>query len=163
AHLQTLRSFGDPAQIGSQPQAPLIRASDGLLYGTTYGAGNTFAGTVFKMNLEGGGYTVLYKLKATDGDARHPNAGQVGGKDGTGYTNLHSFNEADGARPRAELIEASDHLFYGTASIGGTEGAGTVFKLSKDGSNFALLYSFSTSGGDGQHPYTALLEGSDGI
>ena len=73
AHLQTLRSFGDPAQIGSQPQAPLIRASDGLLYGTTYGAGNTFAGTVFKMNLEGGGYTVLYKFKATDGDARNPN------------------------------------------------------------------------------------------
>jgi len=71
-------------------------------------------------------------------------------------------NGSDGARPNAGLIEASDHLLYGTSTIGGNEGAGAVFKLSKDGGNFGLLYSFSTSGGDGQHPYTALLEGSDG-
>src|SRR5882672_5990897 len=239
AHFQPLRSFGFPSQLGSQPEAPLIKASDGLLYGTTYGAANNFAGTVFKMNLDGSGYTVLYKFKSTDGDGRSPTPGLVEGKDGalygvtfyggafglgtvfklnkdgtgyqdlhsfkgppadgrdpaasliegsdgalysttffggdfdrgcvfrmnkngTGYTNLHSFNGADGARPNAGLIEASDHLLYGTSSIGGNEGAGAVFKLSKDGGNFGLLYSFSTTGGDGQHPYAALLEGSDG-
>lgn len=238
AHFQPLRSFGFPSQLGSQPHAPLIKASDGLLYGTTYGAANNFAGTVFKMNLDGSGYTVLYKFKSTDGDGRNPTTKLVEGKDGalygvtfyggtfglgtvfklnkdgtgyqvlhsfkgspadgsgpaglleasdgalysttflggdfnlgcifrlnkdgTGHTNLHSLNGSDGARPNAGLIEASDQLLYGTSTSGGNQGAGAVFRLSKDGGNFAVLYSFSTTGGDGQHPYAALLEGTDG-
>jgi uncharacterized repeat protein (TIGR03803 family) len=239
AHFQPLRSFGFPSQLGSQPEAPLILASDGILYGTTYGAANNFRGTVFKMNLDGTGYTVLYKFKLTDGDGRVPSAGLVEGKDGvlygtaalggafgfgnvfklnkdgtgyqvlhgfegapadgrtphasllegsdgalysttfsggdfnrgcifrlnkdgSGYTILHSFKGSDGANPYAGLIEASDHGLYGTTTSGGNEGAGAIFTLGKDGANFALLYSFSTSGGDGQHPYGEVLEGSDG-
>ena len=48
AHFQMLKAFGFPAQLGSQPNSPLLKGSDGILYGTTYGAANNFAGTVFK-------------------------------------------------------------------------------------------------------------------
>ena len=86
AHFQTLRSFGFPGSLGSQPDAPLTEGSDGALYGTTYGAANRYAGTVFRMN-----------------------------KDGTGYRPLHTFSLAggDGRRPYGAVIEATDGLSQG--------------------------------------------------
>jgi uncharacterized repeat protein (TIGR03803 family) len=54
--------------------------------------------------------------------------------DGTGFTNLYSFTatsantNSDGARPYAGLI-LSDNTLYGTASVGGSSGYGTVFSL----------------------------------
>src|SRR5207253_1413429 len=125
--------------------------NDGALYGSTFWGGAFGLGTVFKLNKDGTGYQVLYSFQGPPADGLGP-AGLFEGsdgalysttflggafnrgcvfrlnKDGSGQTNLHSFSGTDGARPRAELIEASDHLLYGTASIGGTEGAGTVFK-----------------------------------
>ncbi len=37
-----------------------------------------------------------------------------------------------------------------------------MFTLNKDGSGFRVLHSFAGSGGDGQHPFAGLIEGSDG-
>jgi uncharacterized repeat protein (TIGR03803 family) len=47
----TIHSFSQAE--GEQPAAPLIQASDGLLYGTTYVDGPSGAGTVFRMTLDG--------------------------------------------------------------------------------------------------------------
>jgi uncharacterized repeat protein (TIGR03803 family) len=78
------------------------------------------------------------------------------------YAVLHSFsgNSADGASSGAALLEASDGALYGTTDHGGTNDVGTVFKISKDGSGYAVLYNFT--GPDYDPKVSALAEGSDG-
>jgi len=61
--------------------------------------------------------------------------------DGTGFTNLHSFNGNDGADPVAGLM-LSGNTLYGTAAYGGIWGNGTVFKVNTDATGFTMLHSF---------------------
>ena len=72
---------------------------------------------------------------------------------------LYSFNGSDGAYPYAGLVQGSDGNFYGTTGGGGTNGAGTVFRITSGGS-LTTLYNFC--GGDGANPYAGLVQGSDG-
>lgn len=75
--------------------------------------------------------------------------------------NLYSFeNFTTGAYPESALVQGSDGDFYGTTYYGGTNGYGTVFKVSAGGA-FASLYSF-TNGADGETPDAPLIQGSDG-
>jgi uncharacterized repeat protein (TIGR03803 family) len=90
-------------------------------------------GTVFRLNPDGSGYGVLLHFGAP-GDGRYPSAG---------------------------LVEGSDGALYGTTQVGGTEGAGTVFKLKKDATADVVLHNFSPIG-DGQLPLAGVAEGSDG-
>jgi len=64
-----------------------------------------------------------------------------GGADGTGvlfliesdgtYQVLHSFTDgSDGGEPSAGVIGSGSDSLYGTASVGGTYGLGTVFQYS---------------------------------
>src|SRR5262249_13041184 len=59
-------------------------------------------------------------------------------------------------------VEGTNGMLYGTAPNGGTNGSGTVFRLSKDGTGFIILHRFSYAGLDGNSPSAGLLEGSDG-
>lgn len=139
-YYQRLKSFGLLEKSGANPNAGLIRGSDGRLYGTTTSGGRG-SGTVFMIN-----------------------------PDGTAYGALHSFNGDDGAEPYAGLLEGTDGALYGTTRRGGANNAGTVFKLKKDGASFAVLHSFTgsdregspTLSGDGSYPLAALIEGKDG-
>ncbi len=98
---------------GSQPVAGLI-LSGNTLYGTALHGGSSGDGTVFKLDT-----------------------------DGTGFTILHSFTGgSDGAEPFAGLI-LSGNTLYGTARFGGSSGNGTVFAVNTDGTGFTTLYSFS--------------------
>jgi uncharacterized repeat protein (TIGR03803 family) len=54
--------------------------------------------------------------------------------DGTGFTNLHSFTDSDGALPYAGLFLTNNTL-YGTAVRGGGSGGGTVLRGNKPGHN----------------------------
>jgi uncharacterized repeat protein (TIGR03803 family) len=45
-------------------------------------------------------------------------------------TTLHTFDGSDGADPMSGLVQGTDGTFYGTTSLGGTEGYGTIFSLS---------------------------------
>ena len=79
------------------------------------------------------------------------------------FTVLHSFTGgADGANPGAGVIMDAGGRLYGTASAGGT-GAGTVFRMTRTGSNWTLnpLYTF-TGATDGATPMAALTIGPDG-
>src|SRR5262249_47649354 len=127
-------SFG-AGNDGSDPRQ-LIEGSDRALYGTTGSGGTADNGTVFKLN-----------------------------KDGSGYTLLHSFTGTvgDGSNPCAGLLEGSDGALYGTTAEGGSSlSYGTVFKLNKDGSGYRVLHRFVSGLGDGRNPRAALVEGSDG-
>ena len=57
-------------------------------------------------------------------------------------TVLHTFTGPDGAAPAAALAWDSQHNMYGTTTLGGANGYGTVFKLDSSG-NFTILYSFT--------------------
>ncbi len=179
-----LHHFGGFSQgDGARPQGGLTLASDGVLYGTTLAGGPGDIGTIFKINKNGTGYTVLLSFSS---GGQNPYGGVIEGsdgmlygttshtgdggtvfrlnKDGSGYTVLRNFGSpsSDALDPRARLLEASDGVLYGTTRLGGTNNAGAVFKLNKDGSGYTVLRSFG-AGNDGRQPQAELIEGRDGL
>jgi uncharacterized repeat protein (TIGR03803 family) len=170
------------SSVGYGPQAGLVQASDGNLYGTTYSGGAHFAGTVFKITTNGA-LTPLYSFTGGN-DGTEPKAGLIQGSDGNLYgttyfggtnfsgtvfkittngvlTKLYSFTGGnDGGEPQAGLIQASDGSLYGTTYSGGTNFSGTVFKITTNGA-LTKLYSF-TGGNDGSEPEAGLVQASDG-
>ena len=171
----------------------MVQGVDGSFYGTTNqgGAnGGTGLGTVFKMT-PGGKLTTVYTFcvhQCTDGSL--PFAGLVLSTDGNFYgtttlggvnkfgtvfkltprgklTTLYSFcaltNCADGSEPLVGLTEATDGDFYGTTWVGGTNGAGTVFKITPRG-KLTTLYSFcaQTNCPDGANPSAGLFQAANG-
>jgi uncharacterized repeat protein (TIGR03803 family) len=155
----TLYQFTDGAD-GARPRAPMIQATDGNFYGTTYSGA---CGTVFRVTASGA-YTAL-----TAAPGCYPAAPLVQGSDGafygtstlggtynnglvfkmspTGQTRvLHNFNATDGSQPFAGLVEATDGNFYGATWYGGTMGFGTIYRISSTG-EFSVLYNFDGSTG----------------
>src|SRR5688500_14994862 len=55
---EVLKSMQTEERIGAGPVAPLLEGSDGALYGSTRFAA-TNAGTLFKIDKDGGGYQAL--------------------------------------------------------------------------------------------------------
>ncbi len=71
-------------------------------------------------------------------------------------TILHAFGGGtDGAGPNGSLIMDSIGNLYGTTGQGGSNGAGTVFKMTQAGA-LSVLYSF-TGGADGGNPSAGLV------
>ena len=103
---------------GSQPLAGLVPDGN-TLYGTTRYGGSAGNGTIFKINVDGTGYSIIRSFSGgnwTDG----------------GYTN------ADGRFPQSEML-FSGGLLYGTASEGGSNCYGTVFRLGTNGNDFTVI------------------------
>ena len=130
-----LHNFYGTNADGWYPQSVLIEGDDGALYGMCANGGTDGQGTVFKLNKNGGGYSVLHQFTWTNGDGRIPEAG---------------------------LLKVTDGLLYGTTSRGGTADYGSLFKLDQAGSNETVVASFSWSGGDGWNPQAKVIEASDG-
>jgi len=116
---------------GCYPFAGVIADKSGSLYGTTYGCGGYTNG-----NSDGDGS--VFKIAA----------------DGT-ESLLYGFSGGnDGMNPKAPLIEDKSGNLYGTASAGGAENDGIVFKIASDGTE-TILHTF-TGGSDGATPYSGL-------
>jgi uncharacterized repeat protein (TIGR03803 family) len=86
------------------------------------------------------------------------------------FATLASFTGANGAAPQGSLVQGTDGNLYGTTYGGGSntsycgsEGCGTVFKISPSGA-LTTLYSFCAQNGctDGMFPYSGLLLATDG-
>src|SRR5262249_12600714 len=65
----------------------------------------------------------------------------------------------DGVSPIAGLSLGPDGNFYGSTALGGTNGAGTIFKLTPGGT-LTSLFSFNVT--NGQRPVSNLTLGRDG-
>jgi uncharacterized repeat protein (TIGR03803 family) len=88
------------------------------------------------------------------------------------FTAVHTFTQtrtnssgvytnSDGANPYAGLVAAGNETtWYGTASLGGTAGYGTVFAVSTDGKGFTNLHNF-TGASDGATPWAGLILSSN--
>ena len=139
------------------PAGGLVLASDGLLYGTTkFGKAGELggSGSIFKIAASGSGFTIIHRFALSTSTNQDTNP-----------------INTDGAYPEAELVEGADGYLYGVARAGGPNGTGTIFKISRDGTDFKLLHSFaavtssSTSGltvtVDGAGPTGPLVAGTD--
>ncbi len=103
--LTTLYSFCSQMGCtdGASPEAALVQATDGNLYGTTSFGSVGNAGTIFEITTTGT-LTTLYSFCAD------PNC-------------------SDGAIPLSPLIQGTDGNIYGTADSGGTRNLGVAFRL----------------------------------
>ena len=186
--LTTVHQFVGYDLDGVYPTKKLIEATDGLLYGTSYGSvaigGTNFynVGTIFRINKNGSNYAVLLNLsgnshtpvelvEGNDGVLYGINeGGSTGGygaifrvnKDGSGYTELRYFTSAIGSSARG-IMEGSNGSLYVTCNYGGTLGYGTVIRLSKDGTGLAVLHYFGNSAGEASQPSGSLCKASDGF
>ncbi len=170
----------------------LVQGTDGGIYGTTSeggsGCDSRGCGTVFKISPEGGFITIYsFCTEINCPNGFLPQAGLVLGTDGNFYgttagggangygtifritpggdlTTLHGFSPSiDGEEPSAALIQGADGNFYGTASVGGVNGYGTVFRITPGGT-FTAIYSFcgQLNCTDGAYPRGALVQATDG-
>jgi uncharacterized repeat protein (TIGR03803 family) len=162
---------------GGNPYGSLILSS-GTLYGMTVDGGSSGEGAIFSIHTDGSGFTSLYSFTGGHDGAKPygslilsgstlygmtQRGGSSGGgaifsihTDGSSFTPLYSFTEAnDVANPFGSLILSGSTL-YGMAAYGGSSGNGTIFSMHTDGSGFTSLYSF-TGGNDGAYPYGDLI------
>jgi uncharacterized repeat protein (TIGR03803 family) len=129
------------APQGANPQGPLIQATDGNLYGTTVGGGNSNClygcGTVFKITVAGA-LTTLYSFTGIQG--------------------------SDGDGPAPFLIQGSDGNFYGTSYSGGSYGGsldGIAFQMTPNGTE-TVLYSFGPLDTNPSSPNAGVIQSRDG-
>ncbi|MGD0189823.1 MAG: choice-of-anchor tandem repeat GloVer-containing protein [Rhizomicrobium sp.] len=121
---------------GDVPRGGLVADASGNLYGTTGGGGTCNVeiygcGTVFKI-ASGGTESVLYAFQG-----------------GT-----------DGQWPYGGVIIDGAGNLYGTTELGGSQGAGTIFKIAPNGTE-TVLYSFK-GGKDGVDPQAGLVTDANG-
>jgi uncharacterized repeat protein (TIGR03803 family) len=181
------------ASDGASPGPGLVLGSDGNFYGTTASAGasscgtSSYCGTVFKVT-PAGVETTLHEF-AGGQDGNDSDSQLIQGRDGNFYGTtegggsgnwgtvfkitpdgvesvLYAFDKgASGGLPGTPLIQGSDGNFYGTTTVGGAYGLGTLFKITPSGV-LTTLYSFQgnltgLTPSNGIYP-GSLVVGSDG-
>jgi len=169
AQITTLASFD--GTNGANPQAPLVQATNGYLYGTTLNGGtSTFGtdGTIFKIT-PSGTLTSVYSFCLQSGcpDGYILPAGLVQATNGYLYGTTEdgggngccgtvfsitpsgtlktldglALEDGSGPYPTAGLVQASNGYLYGTTVGGGVFGAGTVFRMTPSGA-LTTIFSF---------------------
>jgi len=144
--LTTLHEFGANSGTGGEPldgedpYGGLVLDPNGDLYGTTFVGGSNGAGTLYRIT---GNQTV---------------------------TSIYSFGtrqDNEASNPYDSLVVGTDGGLYGTTSDGGSNGYGTVFRMTTNGA-VTSLYSFGATLGtnatakDGSNPYASVVQGTDG-
>jgi uncharacterized repeat protein (TIGR03803 family) len=130
---------------GAIPFGGLV-LSNGTLYGATFAGGFGRRGTIFSLQTNGLGFTVLHHFTAT---------GSI------------TATNTDGASPCAGLI-LSSNVLYGTAAAGGAGAAGAVYSLNLNSAQFSTLHSFaavasSGTNTDGAFPVAPVLRLGDSL
>ena len=116
---------------GASPVDGLMMNAKGALFGTASSGGAAGLGAVFK----------------------------IGGRGAE--TVLHSFQGgSDGATPNGGVIDDASGTMFGTTTVGGNSGAGTVYSLR--GKTETVLYSFAGGSGDGSDPQAGLVMDASG-
>jgi uncharacterized repeat protein (TIGR03803 family) len=165
----------------------IAQGTDGNLYSTADGCGNTDVGGIFEIT-PSGTFKVLYSASGTgpgnlksglslnplDGSFLGTSEGGGSVDDGTVFditsagilTILHSFTGmSDGYTADAPPILGADGNYYGTARRGGNftacagTGCGTVYSMTSSGT-VTSLYEFDIT--HGLYPYAPLVQGTDG-
>ncbi len=133
-----LYDFGGETDAGV-PTGGLVFDKAGNLYGVTSKGGIANAGVVFELSP---------------------------GKDAWTETSIHIFDSAsgDGYYPNGNLIFDKSSSLYGTTYLGGEQGLGTVFKLTRSGGVWqeTILRAFGSTTPDGSYPLGGVILDSAG-
>jgi len=165
---RTLCNFNNPDSVN--PYGGLIISSN-VLYGVTTGTGpgdlpNLWTlGTVFKVNADGAGFTILHRFIGYYNDGVNPRGRLLlcgntlygttlssvfaVNTDGTGFRALHFFDQwfdyTNGWNAYSGLVLVGNTL-YGTTSEGG-RGGGIVYAINTNGSGFTRIHDFILTDG----------------
>jgi hypothetical protein len=134
-----IHNFSGTGNDGSDPQNGRLLALNGKFYGVTGFGGANGAGVVYAIQLQ------------SDGTWRG--------------TTLYSFTGGnDGNFPLGSLIADPAGNLYGVTALGGVQGGGTAYKLTRTATGtwqFTLLWSFGASG-DAANPFAGLAMDKSG-
>jgi uncharacterized repeat protein (TIGR03803 family) len=179
ATINTVFTFpGAPSGIDP---SNLVMDAAGNLFGTTADGGDSDNGTVFE--LAEGSQTIqplasfsTYYDSSTTGLTLDRSGNLYGTMAYGGLYNdgavfelargsgaiaiLASFNGENGRDPEGGLFLDGNGNLYGTARYGGTDGAGTVFELSRGSASITALTSFHDT--DGSSPVSGVIQDSSG-
>jgi uncharacterized repeat protein (TIGR03803 family) len=169
---------------GEIPKGGLALGKGGLIYGTTVGEGGD-CGTVFQLEPKKAMLKTVHTLSCGS-DGQYAYGGLTVDKSGAVYgtttqagangggtifkyepftemfTALYSFNLAsDGGGPYGGVVFDDSGAMYGTASSGGVNGDGTVFKFDQNTQLYTVLHAF-TLGRDGADPNDTPVLGTKG-
>ena len=178
-----LHSFTGGVSDGANPQGSLI-ISGSTLFGMTMWGGDSNMGTIFKIETNGTGFTLIHEFAGGIDDGAYPpedlvlsgstlfgmtlnggtnNLGTIFkiGTNGGDFTLLHEFTGSpnDGASPEGSLI-ISGSTIYGMTANGGANNSsisGTIFKIENDGNGFTVLHEFIGGADDGSDPWGSLI------
>lgn len=122
---------------GESPLSTLVEASNGFLFGTTFGGGANYGGTLFRINKDGSSFEVIRN---------------------------YSYYDGGGALPDGGLIQAPDGKLFGITLLGGATEQGTIFQLNEDGSGYEEIHDYdSLTGGHPRYRLTLLTDSKQWI
>lgn len=138
-----LRHFA--ASDGANPSGPPLFHPDGWLFGTTGNGGGNGAGTLWRVRPNGTRFAVLRHFNpSTDGSPGRPQAPTF-----------------PAATVTDKPVLGPDGRVYGITTAGGAYGGGTLWRINRDGTQFAVLRHFGQTG-DGGARQGAPAFGPDG-
>jgi uncharacterized repeat protein (TIGR03803 family) len=170
---------------GSSPEAGLLLASNGKLYGTTYNGGNSNVGEIFEFDPTTGTITQTRFFYAYVG---HTSVGGLiegvngklygvttdGGEFGEGsiyeyditvnsLTRLYGFQTSGARLALGKLLQANDGLLYGTTNVGSSTGGydGVLFSFNLSTNIFTELVKFDGAA-KGSRGTGSLIQASNG-
>lgn len=116
AVLTVLHAF-DTVTQGGYPSGVPLQGSDGRLYGQTFYGGPNNAGTVYTLETDGDGFSVLH----------------------------HLVSAVEGRNALGSLVQRPDGRLYGGTQSGGVNAVGTLFRSNVDGTGFGVLHAFTSA------------------
>jgi uncharacterized repeat protein (TIGR03803 family) len=117
---------------GADGDKGVTEGPDGTLYGLQNIGGTDNGGTIFSIQ-----------------------------KDGSGFSVLHHFTNATGYNPESKL-EFFDGKLYGTTSRGGNSDIGVLYTINPDGSGYRVLRHFEITAGPPPDPLGNIRISADG-
>lgn len=172
---------------GNEPHHDAMLLYDNSLYGAALYGGEKNNGVIFKINLDGSGYSPIHVFTSGDSDGAQPHSGVIAFKnvfygltaeggigkkgtlyrinpDGSDFSVLYSFSKGTGHNPHGRLTQGSDeNLFYGITKTGGNKNVGVIFSYNIKDSTYNVLHDFEKGKSDGhttQHGYLIRVNNS---
>ena len=171
---------------GDYPQASVMQASDGKLYGMTSSCCTFDAFSIF---FRYDPLTKVYERLINFDDSingSNPNGSLIQAKNGKLYgvtsrggvydkgvifefepasktfKKVHDFDGINGASPESTLLEASDGMLYGLTNSGGNKEYGVLFQFNLQTATYTKKFDFTGPPVDGGNPLGALIQAKNG-